>query len=222
VRILTWNLFHGRAVPERPHSLLDEFSAAIAGWDWDVALLQEVPPWWPEPLAKASGATGQRRVLTSRNCGLWLRRAIASRRPDVLKSGGGGCNAILVRGATITEHRTHRLRWLPERRWVHAVRLEDGTWVGNLHAQVRPHSETRRDVTLAGLTLLDWAAGAPRVVLGGDFNVRDPERNAPPSLSRIPGTKGVDHVLARGLTGRAQRLDAAGLSDHHPVLAAVE
>ena len=24
-----------------------EFTAALDGWDWDVALLQEVPPWWP-------------------------------------------------------------------------------------------------------------------------------------------------------------------------------
>ncbi len=37
-------------------------------------------------------------MLTSRNFGLSLRRAISSRNPDLLKSNGGGANAILVRG----------------------------------------------------------------------------------------------------------------------------
>ena len=31
-----------------------EFAAALAGWEWDVALLQEVPPWWPPALARAA------------------------------------------------------------------------------------------------------------------------------------------------------------------------
>ncbi len=46
--MLTWNLFHGRCVPAAGHPLKREFAAALAGWDWDVALLQEVPSWWPE------------------------------------------------------------------------------------------------------------------------------------------------------------------------------
>src|SRR5881397_2221825 len=98
MRVLSWNLFHGRAVPSAGRALLGEFSAALEGWAWDVALLQEVPPWWPEPLAAACGAEW-RRVLTSRNCLLPLRRAIAERAPDLLKASGGGSNAILVRGA---------------------------------------------------------------------------------------------------------------------------
>ena len=46
-RVLTWNLFHGRSVPGARRSLLDEFAARLAEWEWDVALLQEVAPWWP-------------------------------------------------------------------------------------------------------------------------------------------------------------------------------
>ena len=72
--------------------------------------LQEVPPWWPVPLARASGASA-RMALTSRNELLPLRRWVAERWPDLIKSGGGGCNAILVRGQRITEHRRARLRW---------------------------------------------------------------------------------------------------------------
>ena len=51
--VLTWNLFHGRAVPPAGRDLLGDFAAALAGWDWDVALLQEVPPWWPPELGRA-------------------------------------------------------------------------------------------------------------------------------------------------------------------------
>ena len=55
-------------------------------------------------VARAAGAGARRAgrsVLTSRNLGLPLRRAIASRNPDLLKSNGGGANAILVRGEPI-------------------------------------------------------------------------------------------------------------------------
>ena len=76
MRVLTWNLFHGRSVPESPRALLPEFTDKIAGWDWDVALLQEVPPWWPGPLARACEADS-RAVLTSRNFGLAARRWVA-------------------------------------------------------------------------------------------------------------------------------------------------
>ena len=64
--VLTWNLFHGRSVPETPHSLLPEFAALLASWEWDVALLQEVLPWWPVELGRASHASA-RMALTSRN-----------------------------------------------------------------------------------------------------------------------------------------------------------
>ncbi|HVW17558.1 MAG TPA: endonuclease/exonuclease/phosphatase family protein, partial [Solirubrobacteraceae bacterium] len=73
MRVLTWNLFNGRAVPTAGRPLLEEFAAAIAGWEWDVALLQEVPPWWPPSLALAAAAE-QRTALTSRNAVLPLRR----------------------------------------------------------------------------------------------------------------------------------------------------
>src|SRR5689334_15683857 len=111
MHVLTWNLFHGRAVPNAGRDLERDYAETLAAWPWDVALLQEVPPWWPAGLARAAGAPDHRAALTSRNALLPLRRAIARRRPDLIKSNGGGCNAILVRGARITEHRSLRLRW---------------------------------------------------------------------------------------------------------------
>lgn len=214
MRLLTWNLKHGRAVPSAGRYLLDEFAGALAGWEWDVALLQEVPPWWPDPLARATGAEA-RFVLTSRNQGLPIRRALATRWPDLMKSAGGGSNALLVRGGHVRDHRTLRLCRLPERRWMHAVELPDGVWVGNLHASAHEWRLARRDCALAAETLRGWAAEGP-CVLGGDLNLRHPE------LAGFTHAAGhsVDHVFARGLTatGRGELLERGALSDHAPLL----
>jgi endonuclease/exonuclease/phosphatase family metal-dependent hydrolase len=223
VRVLTWNLFHGRSVPESPRSLLAEFAAAIADWSWEVALLQEVPPWWPPELGRLARASA-RTALTSRNLGLPLRRLAAERRPDLIKSNGGGANAILVRGAAIREHRIETLRWWPERRIVHAVRADGLPWVGNVHAQVHSEARAQADLAAAAEAVARWASGhtPPKVVgrgaavLGGDFNTREPRV---PGFA-LAGGDGVDWVAARDLhaaTG-AEVLDRGGLSDHAPVV----
>jgi endonuclease/exonuclease/phosphatase family metal-dependent hydrolase len=217
-RILTWNLFHGRSKPETRGSLKAEFAAMLAGWEWDVALLQEVPPWWPADLARAARAS-VRMALTSRNLLPGAQRPVAERRPDVLKSWAGGANAILVRGRAIREHRIRRLRLLPERRVAHGVLLEDGTWVTNLHAQAHIESRAQADLDLAADTTTIWAAGAP-TVLGGDLNL-----HGTPTAFGYAHLAGhyVDHVLGRGLAvvepGRS--LPHGTLSDHAPVTVVV-
>jgi endonuclease/exonuclease/phosphatase family metal-dependent hydrolase len=213
--ILTWNLKHGRAEPAAGHDLLPDFSGALAGWPWDIALLQEVPPWWPQPLAAATGAT-VRHVLTSRNLGLPVRRALARRRPDLMKSNGGGANAILVRApATVTDHRERLLCRLPERRRVHAVRLEGGLWVGNLHATAHHAGAAQRDSATAAAVVTAWAVAAP-CILGGDFNLR---RLSLDGFTHAGGHD-VDHVFVRGLEPvSVDVLDRGRLSDHAPVRA---
>jgi endonuclease/exonuclease/phosphatase family metal-dependent hydrolase len=207
LRVLTWNLKHGRAVPSAGRELFDEFAAALAGWEWDFALLQEVPPWWPERLGYEFAL-----VLTSRNSALALRRAVAVRWPDLIKSNGGGANAILVRGRQIAERRTLRLALLPERRWLVGTRLESGVWVGNLHASGRGPGEPAR----AAAALARWAGDRAPIVLGGDFNLKAVTL---PGYEHVGGFD-VDHVFARSLTAQApaQVLDARPLSDHAPVL----
>lgn len=216
LRVLTWNLFHGRARPGRNHDLFNEFAALLAGWEWDVALLQEVPPWWPQPLARACDAQ-ERHVLTSRNALLPLRRALAQRWPELMKSNGGGCNAILVRGGGgIQAHAWRRLCILPERRWAHAVRLGDGGWFANLHASTHP-PRARRDVEEARTAAVRWAGEEP-LVFGGDCNV---VRLALPGFVRL-GRSHVDHLFVRSSASRqasCQRLDAGVLSDHVPLRA---
>ena len=214
MRVLTWNLFHGRAVPDRPGSLFGEFSTLLARWEWDVALLQEVPPWWPADLGRACGAS-VRSARTSRNFLLPLRRLIAERNPALLGSWGGGANAILVRHEAITEHRVRTLRLLPERRVVHGVRLASGVWVTNLHAQAHVEAHARADLERAAAATLSWAGDAP-TVLGGDFNLSGTP--APPGFRHVAG-HGVDHIAVRGLEpeGKGHTLPRAGLSDHAPL-----
>jgi endonuclease/exonuclease/phosphatase family metal-dependent hydrolase len=213
VRVLTWNLFHGRSVPPSGRQLFSEFAGLLRGWEWDVALLQEVPPWWPPKLAAACGAD-ERTVLTSRNWLLPLRRAISARNPDILKSNGGGANAILVRGQ-ILEHRALQLRSLPEGRWVHGVRLADRSWAVNVHSQNHPQTLALADTRKAIDAAREWAAGAP-LIFGGDINLKRPP--AFPGLVHLGGNH-VDHLFTDGRPAAERRevLDRGTLSDHPPV-----
>jgi endonuclease/exonuclease/phosphatase family metal-dependent hydrolase len=215
--LLSWNLYHGRAVPPAGRDLYPAFAASLAAWDWDVALLQECPPWWPQKLAADCDAHEQH-VLTSRNAFLPLRRLVAQRWPDFIKSNGGGANAMLIRGeanATPTDHRFAVLRTRPERRVVHAVRLAHDGWIANLHAQVHSEERAQADAATAAAHVLEWAGDGP-VVLGGDFNTREPH---PPGLTDLGG-HGVDRFLARGWTATSpvQTLDHGHLSDHAPIV----
>jgi endonuclease/exonuclease/phosphatase family metal-dependent hydrolase len=219
LRVLTWNLFHGRSKPDTPRSLLPDFAERIAGWEWDVALLQEVPPWWPAELGR-SGRASARMALTSRNVLPPLQRLIAEPRPHVIKSWAGGCNAILVRGQAIREHRMRVLRFVPERRVAHGVRLADGTWVTNVHTQAHFERAAQADLDLAAASTTGWAAGAP-TLLGGDMNLR-----GHPTAFGYTHLAGhwVDHVLGRGfrVVEKGHALDRGTLSDHAPLTVVVE
>jgi endonuclease/exonuclease/phosphatase family metal-dependent hydrolase len=176
-----------------------------------------VPPWWPPPLAAATGASA-RMALTSRNTCLGVRRAIASRKPDLLKSNGGGCNALLVRGGSIREHRVRELTRRPERRVMHGIALDGAGWVVNLHGSTHPPEQRRADLLLAAATALEWAAGAP-LVFGGDLNSTRP---AMPGMRHVAGHH-VDHVFTEGrpAAAEAELLDAGTLSDHRPLRVAI-
>jgi endonuclease/exonuclease/phosphatase family metal-dependent hydrolase len=219
LRVLTWNLMHGRSVPGSGRDLLDEFVAALAGWEWDVALLQEVPPWWPRPLAQRLNCE-HAMVLTSRNALLPLRRFAAVRWPDVIKSNGGGANAILVRADRIAQRRSVRLCRLPERRMAHGVQLGYGLWIVNLHASAHDAERARRDLALAVRHAREWSQQLP-LVLGGDLNLRDPHV---PGMQRVASSD-VDHVLiGPGLRALepARTLDRGTLSDHVPLSVSLE
>ena len=219
LRVLTWNLKHGRSVPGSGRYLLDEFVAALDSWEWDVALLQEVPPWWPRRLAERLDCE-QASVLTSRNWLLPLRQFAAVRWPDLIKSNGGGANAILARADRIVERRSVQLCRLPERRIAHGVQLGYGLWIVNLHATAHYPDRARRDVALAARHARGWARELP-LVLGGDFNLSAPEV---PGMRRVASSN-VDHVLiGPGMRAieRAETLDRGTLSDHLPLAVSLQ
>jgi len=219
LRVLTWNLMHGRSVPPASRDLLQPFATALQGWEWDVALLQEVPSWWPARLAAALAAE-YRLVLTSRNELFALRRLIAARRPDLMRSNRGGANAILARRDRIVAHRSERLCRLPERRWVHGVRLACGIWVANLHTTAGDEARAARDTQLAAASATAWARGEP-LVLGGDFNLPQPELER----LRLVASDHGDHISVSpqlDLVAPAEGLQRGELSDHAPLAATLD
>jgi endonuclease/exonuclease/phosphatase family metal-dependent hydrolase len=218
LRVLTWNLLHGRSVPSAGRDLFDAFAAALEEWEWDVALLQEVPPWWPQPLARHLRAE-HRLAPTSRNALPSVRRTLARRWPDVMRSQGGGANAILARRDRIGGHCVRRLCQRPERRVAHGVLLGCGVWVVNLPATAHDTAAALRDGATAAEAAREWSGGGP-VILGGDFNLRDPQE---PGFERVGGHD-VDHIFIAGalaVAGSVDVLDRGNLSDHAPVAADV-
>jgi endonuclease/exonuclease/phosphatase family metal-dependent hydrolase len=226
MRVLTWNLYHGRDVPPGKHPLLAEFAEFLDGLEWDVALLQEAPPRWFRELQRRTRSTGAR-ILTSRNSLSWLRGRLADWRPDLMRSGEGGSNQLLVREPDgIADHRAVTLTWLPERRKMHWVRLDSGACVANLHASTNG-TRAGREVVRAAALAAEWSDSMP-LVFGGDLNLR-PARQPQPfealrehlDVVEPTGEHAIDHLFARGLrvARRARKLEHGELSDHAPVVA---
>lgn len=262
---IVWNLFHGRDFPPDPElrswrsrllridernathvqvnrDLAAEFATLLAGAAWDVALLQECPPRFAAPLARACSAEAHR-ALTSRNSLGPLRALLARQNPDLMASGEGGSNLTLVRVpgrlGGIAERRELSIHeGAPERRSMALTRTASGVCVANLHAtNDRPELATE-DVLRAARTASEFAASAP-LIFGGDLNLRPAED--PGVFERLSedfglvgptAPRAIDHLLSRGvevlepptawpperrelpLDGRALRL-----SDHAPVQA---
>lgn len=198
MRVLSWNLYHGRDFPpdkalftwrsrllrtterndthvqvNRP--LLDEFAGWLEGRDWDVALLQEAPPRWFRELERRTGSSGAL-TLTSRNWLPPLQSFLADLNPDLIASSEGGSNQLLVRRpGRILEWRELTLTRRPERRrmlWARLELPEAGTvCVANLHASAGVPAKAAADVLTGAAAAIEWSEGAP-LVFGGDFNLR--------------------------------------------------
>jgi len=228
MRVLSWNLYHGRDFPPDPalfslrsrlrrepqrgashlqlnRPLLDEFSGLLDGLEWDVALLQEAPPRWFAELAGRTRSSGVR-VLTSRNWCPAVQARLADLNPDLIASSEGGSNQILVRHPRrIAEHRRLTLARFPERRRMQWVRLDDGVCVANLHASAGRARRAAAEVVRAAAAAVGWSGDDP-LVFGGDLNLR-PARDPEPfaelgerfGLGEPTAPRAIDHVLARGL-----------------------
>jgi endonuclease/exonuclease/phosphatase family metal-dependent hydrolase len=263
IRAIAWNLFHGRDFPpdselrswrsrllrieERNEShvqvnrdLTTEFATLLAAAAWDVALLQECPPRFAEPLARACGAEAHR-TLTSRNSLGPLRALLARQNPDLMASAEGGSNLTLVRVpgrlGGIAERRELAIHeGAPERRSMAFTRTASGVCVANLHA-TNDHPElAAEDVLRAARAATEWAGDGP-LIFGGDLNLRpaaDSEVFARLrdefGLAAPTAPDSIDHLLCRGLEvveppsawpPRRRELPLEGralrLSDHTPV-----
>lgn len=262
---IAWNLFHGRDFPPDPRlrswrsrllrvdernrthvqvnrDLTTEFATLLAATAWDVALLQECPPRFEAPLARACGAEAHR-VLTSRNALGGLRGLLARQNPDLMASGEGGSNLTLVRVpgrlGGIAERRELAIHeGTPERRAMALTRTASGVCIANLHAtNDRPELATE-DVLRAVRAATEFAGGAP-LLFGGDLNLRPAEDPAvferlreDFGLTAPTAPRAIDHLLSRGLEVREPPsawppkrrelpLDgrALRLSDHAPLQA---
>jgi endonuclease/exonuclease/phosphatase family metal-dependent hydrolase len=258
-----WNIFHGRDFPPDPalftwrsrllriternathvqvnRDLQHELTSLLAAAEWDVALLQECPPRYCAPLARACAADPHR-VLTSRNS-LSAVRALAARlNPDLIASGEGGSNLTLVRAkgplGAIEERREltiHEGR--PERRTMAFTRTAAGLCLANLHATNDRPELAAEDVLRAAAAATEWAGEAP-LLFGGDLNLRPAEN--PEVFAKLrdrfglaapTGPQAIDHLLTSGLQvvepqqqwppeRRELREDgiALRLSDHAPI-----
>ena len=98
---------------------------------------------------------------------------------------------------------------------VHAVRLDTGLWVANMHLTVPRDDPAQADLGRALHAIAGWAPAGP-LVFGGDVNQRRPRA---PGLLHVAGNH-VDHVFARGLErrGPARLLERGHLSDHAPLV----
>jgi len=260
---IAWNLFHGRDFPPDPallswrsrllrsseqnathvqvnRDLEAEFATTLACAEWDTALLQESPPRFAAPLARACRAEAHR-ALTSRN-GLGSLRAAAARlNPDLIASAEGGSNLTLVRSlgplGPIVERRElaiHEGR--PERRALAFSRTASGICLANLHASSGYRGMAAEDVLRGARAASEWAGDRP-LLFGGDFNLRPAEdASVFEQLRERFGLAGsaaplaIDHLLSRSLTvlgpptvWPAERRElvennrALRLSDHAPV-----
>ncbi len=232
---IAWNLFHGRDFPPDPQlrtwrsrllrldernethvqvnrDLTAEFATLLAGAGWDVALLQECPPRFAEPLARACAAEAHA-VLTSRNSLGVLRGLLARQNPDLMASGEGGSNLTLVRVpgrlGGIAERRELTIReGEPERRAMAFTRTASGLCVANLHATNDRPKLAAAEVLKAARAAREWAGEAP-LLFGGDLNLRPAEN--PEVFARLREELGlagptapeaIDHLLSRGLEVR--------------------
>ena len=222
--------------------LLGQFVGLLAGWPWHVALLQEAPPRWLQPLAEGCAAGGAN-ALTSRNTLAFLRAALAGWNPDLLASNEGGSNITLVRPPfRIVAVERVTLARRPERRRLLLTRLEAPgrrLAVANMHLSVSATGRGGAEVVAASERATAFAGDDP-LLFGGDLNLR-PAREPRPfeelrerfGLGAPTSAQAIDHLLTRGLVTleapaalppEAREVEGpAGrrlrLSDHAPVTA---
>jgi endonuclease/exonuclease/phosphatase family metal-dependent hydrolase len=227
--VRTWNLFHGRTVPETGRTELEAMVRLAADGSPDVVCLQEVPVWALRELAHWSGMTAFGAVAMPALGGPLARR-VTELDPRRLRSAlTGQANALLVaRRLSARGHETLplnpwgfrrreaarlglpfpiRLAWARNRRVAQVLRVEEGdasTVLVNLHLTASPDSRPADAELLRAATYAEgYARPAEPIILAGDLNLTATSSWALRELGSwgfsAPGG-GIDHVLVRGWT----------------------
>jgi endonuclease/exonuclease/phosphatase family metal-dependent hydrolase len=232
----SWNVYHGRTHPESAALHLERMVRLVTADAPDVVALQEVPLWAVRRLERWSGMQVFWAVTLPARLGPLARR-MTDRDPVRYRATlTGQANALLVNPHfEVGRHRLvvlnpgfSRVDWLvgrAERRVCHALEVDvegQRLVVANLHASNDPDENVVAPQIERAAAFL---AGAERVVLAGDFNIR---RYAVDGYTAP--IEGIDQILARGLEvergpeawpeGR-RRFGDAVLSDHAPVEAVI-
>lgn len=228
--IRTWNLFHGRTLPESRRTHLEQMVALVCGGSPDVVCLQEVPVFALRSLTAWSGMQAVGAVAMPALGGR-LGRLLTEREPGLLRSAlAGQANATLVSGSLRLEGPPRtlplnpsafrrqqaarlglpfatRLAWARNRRVAQVLRVRTGpasVALVNVHLTSLPDSRPAEAELLRAASYADGFArpGEP-LVLAGDLNLT-------PASSRVlagltdwgfsPPRSGVDQILVRGLT----------------------
>jgi endonuclease/exonuclease/phosphatase family metal-dependent hydrolase len=228
--VRTWNLFHGRSVPETRRNHLEKMVALVTRDDPDIVCVQELPVWALPFLERWSGMHAAGAVSMPALGGRAARR-ITRIDPQRLRSAfTGQAQAILVsRRLTITgnravlalnpphtrrrEARRHalplatRIAWARNRRVAQLVGVSvagGSVVVVNLHLSSLADSRPADAELLRSVTYAEgFAAPGEPVVIAGDLNATVASSIALRALRDWGFSKpadGIDHILVRGFT----------------------
>ena len=223
--IRSWNLFHGNTSPPGSSVHLEEMVRLASGDRPDVLVLQEVPVWALDELARWSGMTAVGDVAQRPRLGpipipAGIGRKLTDLSPGRLRSAfSGQGNAILLgEGRRVVRHEVltlnpgpfrrqqarrlgldlvTRLAWGKERRICQVVRLADGLVVANLHA-TGSLGEPRipaAELRRAVPSIEALARDGGTVVIAGDFNAVAAHWVLDGYSEPGPG---IDHIAVRG------------------------
>ncbi|MEO6858230.1 MAG: hypothetical protein ABI323_06540 [Solirubrobacteraceae bacterium] len=199
LRVLSWTLRPGNARSQ-------DLAAALAGWEWDVALLRHLPSQWALPVATALDSEFR---CTPRSAGRdSLLRRLLSASPQ--RVDGSGSDAILARrDRVVAEWPVDRRR--PTRTGIHAARLACGLWIGNLRDQDLGTDDVR--------ALLTEASG-DAVALAGPSRADSGEHDAMTGLDEVAQGGGDTLWATRDLVPvSGTEVLAGGAVRGHPPLA---
>lgn len=235
--VRTWNIFHGRTVPEGGALHVEQMVRLVTQDRPGIVALQEVPVW---ALARLEEWSGMRALgaVAMRARGGPLARWLTALDPRRVRSTlVGQANALLlgvdleIAGAqqvvrlnpralrrSVRVGEAKRLDWTRNRRvcQIVPVRADRTTFHAvNLHASKWPEL-ARLELERLGRLIPDGPA-----LVSGDLNA--PETGLPGFSRPLPG---IDQILVRGLElerpparwpAERRRYDGALLSDHAPV-----